>query len=343
MPRLIPLVLFAACGGSGAASHDAPSASDAPLADGTRSDTPVADAPALPTYSAMPTQTLVRPANAGNAYGVVAAISADGKTLVTFDVSALYVFMRANTTDAFPTTPAQTIQPSGVSTIGVGLSLSADGALLACGAIATGGALEVLVFARQGSDYGTTPQVLPATSGYSEVAVSALSPDASELAVDTSAGDLAILPRSGSTFSSTPSLTIPRPTGASSFFPMAAGLSATGTTLAIGDSGVMGGGGVFVYTGGTTPSQTLTPISGESDFGTAVAVRSDAGELVVGSIGGPGQVGVFQHGSTGYTRVQTIAPPTGAVGDFAVSVSLAADGTLVVTDYGAHIYIFAPT
>jgi hypothetical protein len=152
-----------------------------------------------------------------------------------------------------------------------------------------------------------------------------------------------LLPRTGSTFSSSPSLTISQPTGASSFFPMDAAMSADGATLAIGDSGVAGGGGVFVYTGGTTtPVQTLAPIAGEQDFGSSVSVRSDGEELVEGSIQGTAQVGVFRRGATGYTRVQSVPPPAGATGDFSVSVSLASDGTLVATDYGAHIYIYAP-
>ena len=350
MPRLriAAITVLAGCGSSGSATHDAPRGIDAAGADAPARDAAVdvaGDAPGGVTmYSPTPTQTLVPPANVGNGYGLVAAIADDGKTLVTFDTGALYVFTRAATTDAFATTPAQTIpRPTSTSVLGTGLSITADGALVAIGASATGGSLEVLVYTRQGSAYGTTPDVVPATSGYSEIAIAELAPDSSQLAVDTNAAALAILPRSGSMYSTTPSRTIPKPTGASGFFPMAAGLSATGSTLAIGDSGVSGGGGVYVYTSATTPVQTLTPIVGESDFGTSVAMRSDAAELVVGSIGGAGQVGVFQHGSSGFTRLQTITPPSGATSDFSVSVSLAHDGTLVVTDYGAHIYIFSPT
>ncbi len=346
--RVALVALVAACGSSGASAHDAPlPGEDAPTLDGARGLDAALDARALdaavgvPTY-ATPAQAIARPAGAGNGYGVVVAISADGMTLVTFDAAALYVFTRASATAPFPITPTQTITPPDVSTVGTGLSLSGDGALLACGAIATGGALEILVYTRQGTTYGAVPQVLAATSVYSEVANTALAPDGSELAVENGSGQLIVLPRSGSAFSSTPSATIPRPAGASSFFPMATGLSATGSTIAIGDSGVAGGGAVFIYTGGMTPVQTLAAISGESEVGSSVSLRADGEELVEGAIGGPRDVGVFQRGSSGYTRVQTIAPPTGATADFGVGVSLALDGTLAIVDYGAHIYIFAP-
>lgn len=179
------------------------------------------------------------------------------------------------------------------------------------------------------------------TTSYSEVAIAALAPDGSELAHDDGTA-ISIVPRVGSMFSGTPSLTVPPPTGASEFFGGAGALSGSGTTLVIGDSEGESTGAAFVYSSGaTTPAQTLTATTDEKDFATAVALRADGEELVEGAIT-PGQLGVFQRGQAGYVRVQTLVAPTGATSDYGISVSVALDGTLVATDYGAHIYIFAP-
>ena len=84
---------------------------------------------------------MVTPAKPGTATATSQLISADGDTLVTFDVATIYIFTR--TSGSFSSTPSQTLQPSGLFSIGVGLSLSADGALLACGATDLGGHAEV--------------------------------------------------------------------------------------------------------------------------------------------------------------------------------------------------------
>jgi hypothetical protein len=342
VPRFVAVMIaLAACGGGSSAPHDSQVATDSRVSDGGVDS--VADASAAPMYASTPTQTLVPPAGVGNGYGLIVAISADGLTLATFDVAAIYVFTRANTNAAFPASPTQTLHPSNVAVVGDSISLSGDGAVLVCGATVTGGTFEDLVYTRQGSSgLGTTPQSIAVTSGYSEVQVSTVSRGGNELLVDTSSHSVEILPRTGATFGTTPLLTIPRPTGASGFFPMGAGISALGDAIAVGDSGVSGGGAVFVYGSGSSPVQTLTPISGEVGIGNAVAVRNDGAELVEGSIYGGGSVGVYWRGPSGYARVQTIAPPAGATSNFATSVSLALDGTLVVTDYGANIYIFTP-
>ena len=142
---------------------------------------------------------------------------------------------------------------------------------------------------------------------YSEVQVAALAPDGIELAHDDGAG-ISIVPRVGSTFSATPSLTVPSPTGASEFFGATGALAEAGT-LVIGDPESATSGAAFVYTGGaTTPGQQLTAVSGEQSFATAVALRADGEELVQGATT-PGQLGVFQRGPSGYVRVQTLAAP----------------------------------
>lgn len=326
--RHLTLVFLIACGGSRTATHDAPD-----------NASPDALVP-VPTYGAAPDQVLLPPATHGTRYGREAAISADGLTLATFDEGALYAFTRATTGVPFPDAPNITIQPAGLSAIGFGLSVSADGSLIASSAVTTGNQLELLVFERQGPTYGMSPQQIPVQAASLGVLMTAMSTDAGELAYNDANDGVSILPRSGSTFSSTPSLLIPKPASASTLFASTGSLSASGSTIAIGDPQENGVGTVYVYTGGTAPAQTLPPTTGAS-FGNAVALRSDGVELVEGSIFNGGEVGVYQRGSSGYTRVQTLPPPASAGNDYALSVSLAGDGTLVVTDAGSHIYIFA--
>jgi hypothetical protein len=283
------------------------------------------------------------PAGFGPGYGVIVAISADGETLATFDRTKIYVFTRASTSVAFPTAPTQTLHPS-VFDLGVGLSLSADGALLACGATSTGGSTEILIYTRQGSAFGASPQVVPVTTTSTVVEMAALAPDGSELAYASTSSGISLLPRTGSTFSATPSQTIPRPTGASTFFGDSGALSTAGSTLAVADVEAGGSGTVFVYTGSplaSTPAQTIAAPTGEHDFGTSLTLRADGEELVEGATYGGGQLGIYFRGAAGYQRVQTLPAPAGASSDFGVSVAVAFDGTLVVSDYGPHIYVYA--
>ena len=348
-------VLGLACGGSshGGAS-DAAAGRDGAASDGAVGDTSGAidgsgsgSAASIPTYGTTPTQTLLPPAGADEAYGIIAAISADGLTLASFDRKKLYIFTRATGSAAFDATPSQVLAPANVSNLGTGLSLSADGALLACGASGSAAEDEILVFARAGSGsaYAATPQAIPATTNYSEVAISALSPDADELVTQGGSGDsILVLPRAGSAFSTSPTQTIAKPANASEFYG-AVGSVATDGTFAIADlQGGSGLGVIDVYSG--TPTVDPTPVAiespnGEHDFGTSLSLRADAVELAEGSIT-PGEVDIFaSDGSGGWTAGQILDAPSGA-GGFGISVSLAADGTLVANDYGAHIYIFAP-
>jgi hypothetical protein len=343
------LWLFAACGGRSASTpHDSAVTLDSPIprdalagdapTDGHATDAAPSDGAIVP---AAPTQTMTLTFTP-----VVVAISADGKTLATTDLHTIYVFTRASTTAAFSTTPAQTIAlPTGKSIAG-DVSLSADGGLLACGASADNMPPEALVYTRHSSTYDTTPQVVThAAAATSLMYAASLSPDGSELAVGYTSS-FAILPRTGSTFSTTPSRTIPLPAVATAQFGDGGAFSSDGNTLVIGDVGVTGGGAVFIFDGSSaTPQQTLMPPADETDFGPDIALRADGHELVVGSIEVSSQamqVDVFERSSSGFQRAQTITPPAGAAFFFGVSVALAGDGTLVVTDDGSSIYIYAP-
>lgn len=79
--------------------------------------TVASDAPAgPPIHASSPTQTLLPPTGVGNAYGLIVALSADGKTFATFDDAAIYVFTRASSSGA-------------TTDFSVGLSHAGDGTL----------------------------------------------------------------------------------------------------------------------------------------------------------------------------------------------------------------------
>jgi hypothetical protein len=344
------VTLGVACGGGGNG------VTDAQLIDGRGSGS--GSVLPVPTYLATPAQTLVAPGAAGEGYGRAIAISTDGLKLATHDASSIYVFARASGSDAFPATPTQTWSPSEIEGLGEGISLSADGAVLACGAVGSGSgsgsATEILVFAQVGPAYATTPQqVIPVTTSGPEIPAVALEPNGQTLAYTDGSDSFDMLPLVGSAYSTTAlGLRLVGDDSTSGLWGTGLAWAQPSTTFAVADmegAGFGKGGGsgeVEIFDVGSDLSfislaEILPAPAGTTGYGTAITLRADAAELAA-STGVPAEVAISQRGSASYAVVQTLTTPAPGDQSFGIGVALAADGTLVVSDSSGTMFIYAP-
>lgn len=338
------VTLAAACGGSNAAPHDGAPGADGPTAD-ARWPIDAIDGPGEPSgpiyYAPTPTQQLVPPPYFSA--GVLVAVSANALRIATMDSQSLYIYDRSDPNAEFPSSPSQTVTPAAISALGNGISLSADGTLLACNATGSDGSQELLVFTQHAPAYDPTPQVIPisASTQLDPVSLAGLSPDGSALVYSNGGSAALVLARDGSAFSASPAVTLTPPPGTpTSSFGVTGGFTSDGTTLALGGDGT-----VRIYSGSplaTTPVATLTAPPGRSSFGSQVAIRPDGHELVALSDGSAQSplIEVYVLGSAGYEPVQTLTEPDDFFGKG--DLSLAADGTLVVGQNVGDLYVFAP-
>ena len=329
---------------------------DASMPDGTTGDGAVS----VPTLRQSPTLTLAEPSDGAGAFGFGVAISADGTTIAVGDpdtsqqTGTVYIYHKNGAN--FGRTPTQTIStvPSGTDWFTLPwLALSGDGTVLVVGA-ANGSNGEILVFTGSSGTFDTTPaQTVPAPGDVSAFVSGppSLSADATTLAVPTN-GSIVIFTGGPTSFDPTPSDTIAAPTGSTGNYGRGCSLSADGSAIAISDPDYNSEGVVYVYehsgaTFAADPTLTISSPAGVGfKFGFSVALRSDARELIVGQTdSGGATIYVYGRHGAAFGTPETISTPSGPNSMFGASqnVAVSADGTtMLVGDYGTHVYIYGP-
>lgn len=299
---------------------------------------------------------LVPPATIGQSseFGYSVALSTDGNTALVGapragagTEGAAWVFTRSGVTwtQGPELTGAQ--EESGEASFGASVAMSSDASTIAIGGDADNSSVgAVWMFVRSGSTWVRQgPKLTNGVSDSSFGYAVALSADGNTALVSSPAsagnGSATVFARSGSTWTQQGPTLLSGIEHEPSSFGVGVALSADGNTAFVGDPGTpysddVGGVWVFTHVGSTWTRQAeeLTSAeSGETFFGSSIALSSDGSTALIGDgndSGGHGAAWLFRRSGSTWTR----QPPrfTGGeeerdVGLFGASVALSSDGS----------------
>ena len=302
---------------------------------------------AVPRYDTTATQVLYEPDGGPGNFGASAALSRDGTTLAVADPCGgtnvpgrVYIFHK--TGSSFNTAPLQTIAND---TVGVwfasgAVALSADGSVLAITSSISSNAPGVYVYENHGGAFDATPAqiVIPAGTANGFERGIFLSGDGNTLTLDSEQA-VYVFARDPTSHQFVQSARVAAPAGASAGgFGSAVSETDDGQTLAVSDPSAGRAGEILIFsaTSGVfqaTPTSVVLAIVSAIDwssFGSAIALRGDGRELVVGAADAPGNLFIYARDGAGFSLVQMISGdslwPT-----FGYGVALTSDGTTLLT------------
>jgi hypothetical protein len=297
-------------------------------------------------------------ANLVGSYGRSAAISADGNTIAIGapldgpggdEYGVVYIYTRSGTTW---TQQTRIVCGTAYAHMGVSVALSSNGNTLAAGADTDGSYGATYIYTRSGTTW--TQQARLVGTGYISAPFGvgqglgvALSADGNTMATcggydNGYIGATWIFTRSGTTWTQQGSKLVGSGATGTSLQSECA-LSADGNTLAVGgnwDNSFAGATWIFTRSG-TTWSQQGSKLVGTSGVGAGqqgnkVSLSASGDTLAVGAFqdnSSFGAVWVFTRSGTTWSQQGSKLTPTGATGStprFGTSVSLSADGNVMV-------------
>jgi hypothetical protein len=307
----------------------------------------------LPGYPAMPSQTIAAPADNMENYAIVIAVSADGSTIAACggknSVASVLIYTRTGT--SYSAMPTQTLlTPENVESFCSQVGLSADGTTLTVGGV-DGTSLNsaVAVYTRSGGMYPMVPTQVIVTSDNGLPWSAAISADGNTLATSSNVADgVFVYTRTGAgaMFPATPTQTLAKPSTGDALFGSAVTLDGDGSKLLAANESVSGSvGRLYAYTRTSgmygAPTEVEGPSTTSTSFANALSLRADGLELAEGG-NPPVHIAIYAPSGDTYLPVGNVSPPAGSPSNFAPSLALAADGTLIVGSFETNAILVYP-
>ncbi len=150
----------------------------------------------------------------------------------------------------------------------------------------------------------------------------------------------------GAMFPATPTQTLAKPSTGDALFASAVTLNGDGSKLLAADESVSGSvGRLYAYTRTSgmygAPTEVEGPSTTSTSFANAFSLRADGLELAEGG-NPPRHIAIYAPSFESYLPTGSVSSPAGSPGNFAPSLALTADGTLIVGSFETNAILIYP-